>query len=141
MANLGAELAKFFAQKVPRTFLGTVKPCIKKNATKVVVTELKMDENLTAVSIFEFSQFISFLNVPKFIGYFQFFKHEDIYYAYDPEKICKTGDLVLIRELKEKKSSVITHEVMKVIYPLGDTTCPLTNKKVVKLYYKTPEYR
>ncbi|XP_065204805.1 small ribosomal subunit protein uS17m [Planococcus citri] len=118
MANIAAELKQFFSQKSLRTFLGAVKPCNKKDTIRVVVTELKLDEHLTA-----------------------YFKHMDTYYAHDPNKVCKTGDIVLIKELKEKKTKLITHEVMKVIYPLGDTTCPLTGKKVVTVKYGVPRYR
>lgn len=52
MANLAAEVAKFFgSKKVSRVFIGAVKACNKKNATKVAVADLKFDENLTAVTI------------------------------------------------------------------------------------------
>lgn len=50
MANIAAEMTQFWAQKALRTYLGAVKPCSKKNTVKVIVTELKMDHNLTAVS-------------------------------------------------------------------------------------------
>lgn len=71
----------------------------------------------------------------------QYFKHEDTYYAHDPDNVCKTGDIVLIQELRTKKTNLISHEVMKVVFPLGDTTCPLTNKKVVRVKYNVPKYR
>lgn len=50
--------------------------------------------------------------------------------------MCKTGDVVLIRELPERLTRLITHAVEKVVYPLGDITDPLTGKKVVVGKYR-----
>lgn len=52
-------------------------------------------------------------------------------YAHDPDHLCKSGDIVLIEELPEKLTLLITHKVNKVVYPLGDITDPITGKKVV----------
>lgn len=54
-------------------------------------------------------------------------------YAHDPEKLCKSGDIILIEELPHKLTTLITHKVNKVVYPLGDITDPITGKKVVGL--------
>lgn len=64
-----------------------------------------------------------------------------MYYAHDPEKQCKTGDVVLIQELSEKLTTHITHQVLKVVYPLGDVTDPITNKKVAALRNGSVTYR
>lgn len=64
-----------------------------------------------------------------------------MYYAFDPDKRCKDGDIVLIKELKEKKTTLITHELVKIIYPLGDMICPLSGKATVNLSYFDPHYR
>ena len=72
---------------------------------------------------------------------FQYFVEPTSYYAYDPEKKCKTGDLVLIKELPEKKSTLITHEVLRIVFPLGDVTDPVTGRKVMNLRRDTPVYR
>lgn len=64
-----------------------------------------------------------------------------MYYAHDPEQECKTGDVVLIQELLEKLTTHITHKVIKVVYPLGDVTDPITNKKVAALRNGTVCYR
>lgn len=57
-------------------------------------------------------------------------------FAYDPEKKVKTGDVVLIRELPEKKTTLITHSIERVIYRLGDVIDPITNKPVVSDQYR-----
>ncbi|XP_026682829.1 28S ribosomal protein S17, mitochondrial isoform X2 [Diaphorina citri] len=62
-----------------------------------------------------------------------YFPKFTVMYAHDPDKICKTGDIVLIEELPQKLTTLITHKVNKVVYPLGDITDPITGKKVVGL--------
>lgn len=57
-------------------------------------------------------------------------------FAHDPEKICKTGDIVLVRELPEKLTTLITHKVEKVVYQLGDIVDPITGKLVVVGKYR-----
>lgn len=71
---------------------------------------------------------------------FQYFGEFEYYYAYDPGKICKTGDMVLIQQLPEKLTRLITHKVLEVVYPCGDITDPITGKEVVvgKYRYVTP---
>jgi len=49
--------------------------------------------------------------------------------AFDPEKICKAGDVVLIEELPKQMTRDITHKVLKVVYPMGDITDPISGKK------------
>ncbi|KAJ9599224.1 hypothetical protein L9F63_010308 [Diploptera punctata] len=93
--------------------LGQCVPCVKQNASKIRVRRLKLDENLL-----------------------MYFKEDEFYYAHDPQKICKTGDMVLIQELSEKVTRLITHKVLEVVYPLGDITDPITGKKVVVGKYR-----
>lgn len=57
-------------------------------------------------------------------------------FAYDPDKTVKSGDIVLVRELLEKKTTLITHAVEKVVYRLGDVIDPITNKPVVVDEYR-----
>lgn len=66
----------------------------------------------------------------------QYFRKDELIYAHDPEKKCKTGDMVLIKELPKKMTRLITHEVLEIIHPLGDITDPITNKKVVVGQYR-----
>ncbi|VVC44363.1 Ribosomal protein S17/S11,Nucleic acid-binding, OB-fold [Cinara cedri] len=98
--------------------LGRCVPSVKKNASKIIVKKLELDENLL-----------------------MYFNKDEVYYAHDPEQQCKSGDVVLIKELPEKLTIHITHEVLKVIYPLGDITDPITNKKVAALRCGTVCYR
>lgn len=67
---------------------------------------------------------------------FQYFRKDEYVYAYDPQKKCKTGDVALIEQLPKKMTTLITHKVKEVIYPLGDMTDPLTGKKVVGSKYR-----
>lgn len=57
---------------------------------------------------------------------------------------------MLVKELSKKMTTLITHSVEEIVYPLGDITDPLTGKKCVvgkyrdqieakiKLYGKSP---
>jgi hypothetical protein len=67
---------------------------------------------------------------------FQYFGEFEYYYAHDPEKICKTGDMVLIQQLPEKLTRLITHKVLEVVYTCGDITDPITGRKVVVSKYR-----
>ncbi|VVC97018.1 28S ribosomal protein S17, mitochondrial [Leptidea sinapis] len=93
--------------------LGQCVPTIKQNAAKIRVKRLELDENLL-----------------------MYFRKDEFYYCYDPNKICKTGDVVLIQSLPHKMTKLITHEVKEVVYPLGDVTDPITGKKVAKERYR-----
>jgi small subunit ribosomal protein S17 len=93
--------------------LGQCVPSVKQNASKIRVKRLVLDEKL--------------------LMYFGEFEY---YYAHDPEKICKTGDMVLIQHLPQKLTRLITHKVLEVVYPCGDVTDPITGKKVVVSRYR-----
>lgn len=55
---------------------------------------------------------------------------------HDPEKRCKSGDIVLIKELPQKLTKLITHELKEIVTPLGDVTDPLTGRKCVVSKYR-----
>uniref|UniRef100_A0A4P6D9Q5 Putative mitochondrial ribosomal protein s17 rhodnius neglectus n=2 Tax=Rhodnius TaxID=13248 RepID=A0A4P6D9Q5_RHOPR len=93
--------------------LGKCVPCVKPNASKFCVSTMELDENLL-----------------------MYFRKVSYIYAIDPEKKCKTGDIVLIEELPQKLTKLITHKVSEIIYPLGDVVDPLTGKKVVVADYR-----
>lgn len=57
-------------------------------------------------------------------------------FAYDPDKKVKTGDIVLVRELPEKKTTLITHSVEQIIYKFGDVIDPISKKPVVAASYR-----
>ena len=42
---------------------------------------------------------------------FQYFTKLEFIYATDPQKLCKTGDTVLIQSLPQKLTRLITHKV------------------------------
>ncbi|XP_015594477.1 uncharacterized protein LOC107267375 [Cephus cinctus] len=93
--------------------LGQCVPSMKENAAKIRVKKLDFDAHLNM--------------------YFN--KHEYLY-AHDPEKLCKTGDTVLVQSLPSRLTRIITHKVVNVIYPLGDITDPITGKKSVVSKYR-----
>ncbi|XP_014479662.1 PREDICTED: 28S ribosomal protein S17, mitochondrial [Dinoponera quadriceps] len=96
-----------------RYLLGKCVPSSKQNAAKVRIPQLKFD------------------------NYFHmYFKEHEFVYANDPQKLCKTGDIILIKALPAKMTRLITHEVIEVIHPLGDITDPITGKKTVKSAYR-----
>lgn len=88
--------------------LGKCFPSVKANAVKICITKMELDENLL-----------------------MYFKTFEEVFAYDPNKLCKSGDIVLIETLPQKKSKLITHQVIKVVFPLGDVVDPISGKKVV----------
>lgn len=45
----------------------------------------------------------------------QYFNEYEFLYAHDPNKICKPGDIVLIQNLPEKLTRLITHKVIPTI--------------------------
>lgn len=124
--------------------LGRCVPSVKQNASKIVVKKLELDQNLLMViqSYFFISKYFFTLHAHILCGFlFQYFNKDEVYYAHDPKRLCKTGDVVLIQELPEKLTTYITHNVLRVVYPLGDVTDPITNKKVAALRCGTVCYR
>ncbi|XP_058834071.1 small ribosomal subunit protein uS17m [Topomyia yanbarensis] len=93
--------------------LGQVIPCVKQNASKIRVRRMDLDTNLN-----------------------MYFKKEEFYFVHDPNKTCKTGDIVLIKELPQKLTRLITHSVEDIVYPMGDVTDPITGKKVTAGKYR-----
>ncbi|KAL6266680.1 hypothetical protein P5V15_003744 [Pogonomyrmex californicus] len=96
-----------------RYFLGTCVPSSKQNAAKVKVSRLAFDDHIH-----------------------MHFKEHDFVYANDPNRLCKTGDVILIKTLPKKLTRLITHEVVEVIYPLGDIVDPVTGKEVIVTKYR-----
>ncbi|GBP64436.1 28S ribosomal protein S17, mitochondrial [Eumeta japonica] len=93
--------------------LGQCVPTVKQNAAKIRVKRLELDENLL-----------------------MYFKEDSFYYCHDPNKNCKTGDIVLIQALPQKLTKLITHEIKEIVYPCGDVTDPITGEKVSKEFYR-----
>ncbi|XP_046751538.1 28S ribosomal protein S17, mitochondrial [Diprion similis] len=93
--------------------LGKCVPCAKQNASKIRVQNFKLDTNLN-----------------------MYYRENSFFYAHDPQALCKPGDTVLIKELPNKLTRLITHEILEIVYPLGDVTDPLTGKKVVVSKYR-----
>lgn len=71
--------------------------------------------------------------------FFQYFTRFDTCFAHDPNKTTKTGDIVLIQELDRRLTRDITHKVLKVVYPMGDVTDPLTGRKVMGGLFRDDE--
>nr|CAG4643578.1 EOG090X0GMQ [Ilyocryptus agilis] len=101
---------------VARGFISVLARCMPsdlKNAVKFKIKHVEFDARLNM----------------------HFAKHETVY-AHDPDAKCKPGDIVLIHKLPRKLTKFVTHEVDKVVYPLGDVTDPITGKKVVVGKYR-----
>lgn len=71
-----------------------------------------------------------------FICILKYFNKDQFLFAHDPDKTCKTGDMVLIKELPQRLTRLLTHEVVKVVHPLGDVIDPITGKAVVGDKYR-----
>ncbi|KAF2368057.1 Ribosomal protein S17/S11 [Trinorchestia longiramus] len=66
-----------------------------------------------------------------------YFRHYADIIVHDEKKIAKPGDVILIRKLRQPLSVEKHHEIVKVVYPLGDITDPLTGKKCVLGKYRS----
>ncbi|GJQ71379.1 mRpS17 [Trypoxylus dichotomus] len=88
--------------------LGECVPCVKQNAARFRIKRLELDKNLL-----------------------MYFRKDDYIFAHDPEKKCKTGDIALLELLPQRVTRLITHKIKEIVFPLGDVTCPFTQKKVV----------
>ncbi|XP_076276541.1 mitochondrial ribosomal protein S17 [Lasioglossum baleicum] len=104
---------KNVTKKALNYLLGVCVPTTKQNAAKIRVHELEFDSKLS-----------------------MYFAAHKFIYATDPEKLCKTGDIVLIQNLSKRLTRLISHKVVEVIYPLGDMTDPITGKKIVASKYR-----
>ncbi|CAK9830839.1 28S ribosomal protein S17, mitochondrial [Anthophora retusa] len=93
--------------------LGVCVPSFKRNATKIRISRMDFDEHLLT-----------------------YFTKYEFVYAADPEKRCKTGDTVLIQNLPEKLTRIITHKVVDVVFPLGDIVDPVSGKMIVAGKYR-----
>jgi len=93
--------------------LGQCLPSLKTNASRIRVRRMVLDTNLN-----------------------MYFREDKIFWVHDPEKICKSGDVVLIKELPEKLTKLITHSIEEIVFPLGDVTDPITGKKCVVGKYR-----
>lgn len=71
--------------------------------------------------------------------FIQYFTRFDTCFAHDPNKTAKTGDIVLVQELDKRLTRDITHKVLKVVYPMGDVTDPLTGRKVMGGLFRDEE--
>ncbi|CAG7824619.1 unnamed protein product [Allacma fusca] len=58
------------------------------------------------------------------------------YYAHDPDKLCKVGDIALIELLEKQLTRDITHKILQVVYPMGDVKDPLTGKPCVAVEFR-----
>ncbi|GAB6030520.1 37S ribosomal protein S17 mitochondrial [Chamberlinius hualienensis] len=60
-----------------------------------------------------------------------YFPEKYTFFAYDEKEIAKPSDLIIIKKRETPLTRKITHDVVKVVYPFGDITDPVTGKKVV----------
>jgi len=114
--------AKAAGKTALRYFLGTCVPSSKQNAAKVRVPRLQFDDYIHMVSIRMFIKYhiiiftpLRFLVKVIFPPIQQYFRENDFVYAHDPKRLCKTGDVILIKTLPEKLTRLITHEVCVVL--------------------------
>lgn len=87
------------------------------------------------------------------IYFFQYFKKDETFFVHDPSKKCKSGDIVLIKELPQKLTNLITHSIevsfnqiielflsvvlfQEIVFLLGDVKDPVTNKQVIVGKYR-----
>ncbi|KAM9847300.1 small ribosomal subunit protein uS17m [Aulostomus maculatus] len=60
----------------------------------------------------------------------KFYNKRKTYFAHDPLQQCTVGDIVLIKALPEYRSKHVKHELVEVIYKIGQTIDPMTGKRV-----------
>ncbi|XP_014209370.1 28S ribosomal protein S17, mitochondrial [Copidosoma floridanum] len=100
-------------KQAAKYIIGKCIPSWKTNAVKVQIPNFEYDENLH-----------------------MHFRRLDFCYAHDPDKTCKTGDLILIEVLPEKMTRLITHKVVEILFPTGNFVDPITGKKVAGSKYR-----
>ena len=105
-----AAQAKVLMNKI---LLGQVVPSTLTQAIKVEVPYFVFDNNLKA-----------------------YFKKSGNFIAEDREKLCKTGDLVIITKLQKPEKKEITHTVTERIFRLGDVEDPISGEMVVGTQYR-----
>ncbi|OXU20166.1 hypothetical protein TSAR_004698 [Trichomalopsis sarcophagae] len=110
---MATQAGKSAAAQTVKYFMGKCMPSVKTNATRV------------QIPVFEYDDYL----------HMHFRKYQYIF-AHDPNRLCKTGDMVLVQSLPEKMTKHITHKVIEVIMPLGDVTDPVTGKKVAASVYR-----
>lgn len=93
--------------------LGRCITATREEGAEIVVTMSELDSNLR-----------------------MFFPEKYTFFAYDPKTTCKAGDIVLIKKLNDPLTRKITHEIVKVVYPIGNVTDPISGKKVVVSQYR-----
>jgi len=113
--------AKAAGKTALRYFLGTCVPSSKQNAAKVRVPRLQFDDYIHMVSMRMFIKYIIIFTSLRFLVEVifppiqQYFRENDFVYAHDPKRLCKIGDVILIKMLPEKLTRLITHEVCIVL--------------------------
>jgi len=115
--------AKAAGRTALRYFLGTCVPSSKQNAAKVRVPRLQFDDYIHMVGMrmfYRVSYIIIFTPLRSLVEVIfppiqQYFRENDFVYAHDPMRLCKTGDVILIKTLPEKLTRLITHEVCVVL--------------------------
>ncbi|KAJ6642005.1 28S ribosomal protein S17, mitochondrial [Pseudolycoriella hygida] len=101
------------AKKALTILLGQCVPSVKSQASKIRIRRMELDENLL-----------------------MYFRKDSYVFAHDPKKLCKGGDVVLIKQLPEKLTRQITHSIVKVVYRYGDVIDPISGKPVVVGLYR-----
>ncbi|XP_071824069.1 small ribosomal subunit protein uS17m-like [Apostichopus japonicus] len=110
-----------------RILLGQVVQSKLRDAAKVQITRLVLDEYVM-----------------------QYFPNKSKVFAFDPKKVTKVGDIVLVKELEAKRTAFITHKIEKIIYSVGNVRDPITGRRCdsksywdederKKLFEKEPE--
>lgn len=59
----------------------------------------------------------------------QYFPNKSKVFAFDPKKVTKAGDIVLVKELEAKRTAFITHKIEKIIYSVGNVRDPITGRR------------
>ncbi|KAL0279334.1 UNVERIFIED_CONTAM: hypothetical protein PYX00_000922 [Menopon gallinae] len=102
---MAAKVMKTVSDKL---LLGRCVPSLIEKSVRVDVPTLELNEHLLT-----------------------YFTNYSTFYALDQHGKCKSGDMVLIRKLPGVIKNVVTHEVMEIVFPLGDVVDPVTGEKCV----------
>lgn len=123
-----------------KMLIGQCVPCVKENASKIRIRKMELDENLFMVSNpsipYSLPACLSTPTDHQNVSRFQYFNTYTHLFAHDPDKKCKVGDVVLVKELPEKLTRLITYSVEEIVFTYGDITDPLTGKKCIVSKYR-----
>nr|XP_020473735.1 28S ribosomal protein S17, mitochondrial [Monopterus albus] len=68
----------------------------------------------------------------------KYYNKRKTYFAHDALQQCTVGDIVLLKALLEPRSKHVKHELVEIVYKVGQVVDPLTGKRVAGTEFLEP---